>query len=74
MIAIDASGQQGWDQTPIILPTSTVTGNIQITSSYVGKTFIGSHATPREIWSGSSNGGSQKATCSWNPTVGFSPP
>ena len=58
VIAIDASGQQGWDQTPIVVPTSTVTGNIQITSSHVGKTFIGSHATPREIWSGSSNGGS----------------
>jgi hypothetical protein len=58
VIAIDASGQQGWDQTPIIVPTSTVKGNIQITSSYVGKTFIGSHATPGETWGGSSNGGS----------------
>jgi hypothetical protein len=58
VIAIDAGGQQGWDQTPIIVPTATVTGNIQITSSYVGETFMGSHATPIETWTGSSNGSS----------------
>ena len=58
VIAIDSSGQQGWDQTPIIVPTSTVSGNIQITSNYSGKTFIGGHATPPEMWTGSANGGS----------------
>ena len=41
IVTIDASGQQGWDQTPIIVSTGNITGNIQITSDYSGQTFIG---------------------------------
>jgi hypothetical protein len=58
IVAIDSSGQQGWDQTPIIVSTGNITGNIQITSNYSGKTFTGGHATPKETWTGTSNGGS----------------
>jgi hypothetical protein len=54
--ASDASGQQGWDQTPLIVPSGRITGNIQITSDYSGQTFIGGHPAPAITWSGSANG------------------
>ena len=56
IVAIDASGQQGWDQTPIIVSTGNITGNIQITSDYSGQTFIGGRNTPAETWTGNTNG------------------
>src|SRR5215813_2976113 len=57
IVATDASGQQGWDQTPLIVPSGRITGNIQITSNYSGQTFIGGHPAPAITWSGSANGG-----------------
>src|SRR5215831_6875815 len=57
IVATDASGQQGWDQTPLIVPSGRITGNIQITSDYSGQTFIGGHPAPAITWSGSANGG-----------------
>jgi len=56
IVTIDASGQQGWDQTPIIVSTGNITGNIQITSDYSGQTFIGGRNTPAETWTGNTNG------------------
>ena len=56
IVAIDTSGQQGWDQTPIIVSTGNITGNIQITSDYSGQTFIGGRNTPEETWTGNTNG------------------
>jgi hypothetical protein len=56
IVASDASGQQGWDQTPLIVPSGRVTGNIQITSDYSGQTFIGGHEAPAITWNGSANG------------------
>jgi hypothetical protein len=56
IVATDASGQQGWDQTPLIVPSGRITGNIQITSNYSGQTFIGGHPAPEITWSGSANG------------------
>jgi len=57
IVATDASGQQGWDQTPLIVPSGRITGNIQITSDYSGQTFIGGHPAPAINWNGSANGG-----------------
>jgi len=57
IVAVDSSGQEGWDQTPIVVATGNITGNIQITSDYSGQTFIGGHTQPAEIWIGESNGG-----------------
>src|SRR5262249_30850552 len=56
IVATDASGQQGWDQTPLIVPSGRITGNIQITSDYSGQTFIGGHPAPAITWTGSANG------------------
>jgi hypothetical protein len=61
IVAIDSSGQQDWDQTPLIVPTGNITGNIQITSDYSGKTFIGGHPAPPIAWTGSANGGNTEA-------------
>ena len=61
IVAIDASAQQGWDQTPLIVPSGRITGNIQITSDYSGQTFIGGHPAPAITWTGSANGGSTEA-------------
>jgi hypothetical protein len=56
IVGSDVSGQQGWDQTPLIVPSGRITGNIQITSDYSGQTFIGGHPAPAITWSGSANG------------------
>ena len=56
ILATDSSEQQGWDQTPLIVPSGRITGNIQITSNYSGQTFIGGHPAPAITWSGSANG------------------
>jgi hypothetical protein len=56
IVATDAPGQQGWDQTPLIVPSGRITGNIQITSDYSGQTFTGGHPAPAITWSGSANG------------------
>ena len=57
VVAIDSAGQQGWDQTPLIVPSGRINGNIQITSNYSGQTFIGGHPAPAINWTGSANGG-----------------
>lgn len=57
IVATDSSGQQGWDQTPLIVPSGRINGNIQITSNYSGQTFIGGHPAPAINWTGSANGG-----------------
>jgi hypothetical protein len=57
IVATDSSGQQGWDQTPLIVPSGRINGNIQITSNYSGQTFIGGHPAPAINWSGNANGG-----------------
>jgi hypothetical protein len=59
VVAIDASGQQDWDQTPLIVPSGDITGNIQITSDYSGKTFIGGHPAPAITWTGTTNGNTE---------------
>jgi hypothetical protein len=56
IVAIDSSGQQGWDQTPIIVSTGNISGDIQITSDYSNQTFVGGRNTPRETWTGNTNG------------------
>jgi hypothetical protein len=61
IVAIDSSGQQDWDQTPLIVPTGNITGNIRITSDYSGQTFIGGHPAPKITWTGSANGGNTEA-------------
>lgn len=61
IVAIDASGQPDWDQTPLVVPTGNITGNIQITSDYAGKTFIGGHPAPAIAWTGSANGSNTEA-------------
>ena len=61
IVAIDRSGQQDWDQTPLIVPTGNISGDIRITSNYSGKTFIGGHPAPPITWTGSANGGNTEA-------------
>jgi hypothetical protein len=61
IVAIDSSGQQGWDQTPLIVPSGNITGNIQVTSDYSGQTFIGGHPAPAITWTGNANGGNTEA-------------
>jgi hypothetical protein len=56
VVAIDANGQQDWDQTPLYVASERIQGDIQITSSYSGKTFTGGHSLPKTTWSGSANG------------------
>lgn len=56
VVALDNSGQEGWDQTPIIVSDGNINGTVQITSNYSGQTFIGGHVEPQETWTGTTNG------------------
>lgn len=56
VVAMDSSGQQGWDQTPLIVSTGDINGTLQIAPDYAGKTFIGGHQEPQETWTGVTNG------------------
>ena len=56
VVAIDSNGQEGWDHSPIIVGSGRITGSLQITTDYSGQVFTGGHATPRETWSGTTNG------------------
>jgi hypothetical protein len=56
VVAMDSSGQQGWDQTPLIVSTGNINGTLEIAPDYAGKTFIGGHQEPQETWTGVTNG------------------
>ncbi|RMF89970.1 MAG: hypothetical protein D6736_07530 [Nitrospinota bacterium] len=39
VVAIDTAGQEGWDESALVIPTGDVTANLSITSDLGGKTF-----------------------------------
>ena len=57
VVSIDASGQEGWDEVPVLVPSGDITGNLTITTDLSGQTFTGGEAIPDMDWTGSVNGG-----------------
>ena len=57
VVSTDASGQEGWDEVPVLVPSGNVTGNLTITTDLSGQTFTGGQPIPDMDWTGSVNFG-----------------
>jgi hypothetical protein len=57
VVSMDASGQEGWDEAPVLVPSGNVTGNLTITTDLSGQTFAGGEPIPDMDWTGSVNAG-----------------
>ena len=57
VVSTDASGQEGWDEAPVLVPSGNITGNLTITTNLSGQTFTGGQAIPDMDWTGSVNFG-----------------
>ncbi|HKQ52026.1 MAG TPA: Calx-beta domain-containing protein [Pyrinomonadaceae bacterium] len=53
VVAVDAAGQEGWDQTPLLVPLGRITGEFTITTNLAGKTFYAGDPIPNVDWTGS---------------------
>ncbi len=53
VVAYDAAGQEGWDQTPLLVPSGRITGEFTITTNLSGKTFYAGDPIPAIDWTGS---------------------
>jgi hypothetical protein len=55
VVAVDAAGQEGWDQTPLVVPSGRLTGEITITTDLSGMTFFAGQSIPDMTWTGQVN-------------------
>lgn len=52
VVAVDAAGQEGWDQTPMVVPSGGLTGDLTITTDLSGMTFYAGQSIPNVTWTG----------------------
>jgi hypothetical protein len=57
VVSTDASGQEGWDEVPVLVPTDNITGDLVITTDLSGQTFTAGEPIPDMDWTGSVNFG-----------------
>jgi hypothetical protein len=57
VVSTDASGQEGWDEAPVLVPSGNITGDLTITTDLSGQTFTGGEPIPDMDWTGSVNAG-----------------
>lgn len=57
VVATDTSGQEGWDEAPILVPSGNIIGDLTITTDLSGQTFTGGQPIPDMDWTGSVNFG-----------------
>jgi hypothetical protein len=57
VVSTDATGQEGWDEAPVLIPTGNITGTLTITTDLSGQTFTGDDSIPDMDWTGSVNFG-----------------
>ncbi len=57
IVAVDAAGQEGWDQVPVLVPSGRITGSLNITTNLAGQTFTAGEPIPDMQWTGSVNDG-----------------
>lgn len=56
VVAVDAAGQEAWDQAAVQVPSGNITGTLTITTDLSGQTFIPGQAFPDMHWTGSLSG------------------
>jgi hypothetical protein len=57
VITTDASGQEGFDEAPVLVPSGNITGTLTITTDLSGQTFTAGEPIPEIDWTGSVNAG-----------------
>jgi len=57
VVATDASGQEGFDEVPVLVPSGNITGTLTITTDLSGQTFTAGEPIPEIDWTGSVNAG-----------------
>ena len=57
VVSTDASGQDGFDEAPVLVPSGNITGTLTITTDLSGQTFTGGEPIPDMDWTGSVNAG-----------------
>ena len=57
VVTTDASGQEGFDEAPVLVPSGNITGTLTITTDLSGQTFTAGQSIPDIDWSGSVNVG-----------------
>jgi hypothetical protein len=57
IVATAFSGQEGWDEVPVLVPLGKVTGTLTITTNLTGQTFTAGMSIPDMDWTGSVNFG-----------------
>jgi hypothetical protein len=53
VVATDAAGQEGWDQTAVLVPSGRINGTLTITTNLNGQTFTAGRSIPNVQWTGS---------------------
>ena len=56
VVAVDATGREGWDQTPVLVPSGNIGGELTITTDLSGQTFVAGQPIPDMHWTGSVTG------------------
>jgi hypothetical protein len=57
VVTTDASGQEGFDEVPVLVPSGDITGELTITTDLSGQTFTAGEPIPDMDWTGSVNAG-----------------
>lgn len=52
VVATDSSGQEGFDQTPVLVPSGRLTGTLTITTNLSGQIFTAGDSIPDMDWTG----------------------
>jgi hypothetical protein len=56
VVAVDAAGQEAWDQAAVQVPSGDVIGTLTLTTDLSGQTFFGGSAIPPDVqWTGPGN-------------------
>jgi hypothetical protein len=57
VIAVDAAGQEGWDQSAVQVPSGRIRGELEITTDLRGQVYFAGQAIPEVQWTGSVSSG-----------------
>jgi hypothetical protein len=57
VVSTDTSGQEGFDEAPVLVPSGNITGTLTITTNLSGQTFTAGGPIPDIDWTGSVNAG-----------------
>lgn len=55
VVAVDDAGQEAWDQTPVVVPSNRLAGDVEIQTDLSGMTFRAGEPIPDVHWTGSVN-------------------